>query len=118
MKHYCMDKIHVSCETYIYFIGSLVGKPAFLGYLSGVDFIFFISSKILSPYSPSSNFSIFPVSPPSTFIAFCASAISTSYPFDLYDMKLPPIFTRGKQYSESDARFATALDTHISNFSL
>lgn len=70
----------VSCETFYftYFNGSFVGNPAFRGYLFEVDFIFFISSNILSPYSPSSNFIESFISPPNNFIAFLASFTSIS----------------------------------------
>jgi hypothetical protein len=50
--------------------------------------------------------------------AFFPSAISSSAAAVLYGAKYPPIFTKGMQYSERVAKFATARETQTSYCSL
>ena len=99
--------------------GSLAGTPAFLGYLRGVFFIFFISTSILPISLPGrTNLSVLIISPPRIFTAFSACLISSPASPLLYDTKLPFTFINGMQYSLSVDRFATARETHRSNCSL
>ena len=60
------------------------------------------------------NFTSSSILPPNTKTAFFDSKSSSSILPDLYGIKYPSTFTYGKQYSEREAKFATALDTHTS----
>ena len=83
--------------------GLFEGKPAFLGYFFGVKpFLLITTNDLLE--SPSSNFSTFTIFPPSTLIAFLEELISSSQSPDLYEINCPPVFTKGRQYSDKVER--------------
>ena len=77
-----------------YLIGSLDGKPAFLGNFLPVGLVFRMTTKERSmSVSASWNFSVFSRLPPRILMAVLAP-VSSSWIFpDLYGIKWPPTFT-------------------------
>ena len=82
-----------------------------LGYFFGVSFVFMICIIDLRLSSGSVSSSAAAILHPNRFTAFLAVSISVSASGPFIEIKIPPIFIYGMQYSQSAGRFATALDT-------
>lgn len=87
------------------------------GYLGGVCEIFFMFITHLSPHSGKLKHSQAAISPPSSFKAPLASFSSSSPAAPFIGAKVPPMRTKGIQYSHSSLREATARAVATSNFS-
>ena len=100
-------------------IGSFEGVPGLRGYLLGVAATLSMITKDLSRSVQGSGRVVMPLLfPPINDIALMDSLYSISIFVDLYEINCPPVFTKGRQYSESVERLATALEQQKSKCSL